>query len=252
MTESTIVAEHSTVLADRTLTGSDCLKHPVQTLSRVYCKDCELQSDREESTHCTSSKYTSTSSAVTGPRPGPSGPGDQDTPTIYCRDRSRKNRTGERKLLLLLLLLFIIIVVVQRAASSCMSTHVVLCSTCGFKMFLLCVGDLREQTRCFFYKIKSEHFLRRKRQLLHRNIEKYCCFCLHFISYEGRRNCAHIPPQAPCLFHTVVVETLWLASCRLLTVWCWYLLAERVHQQLSQASLFTLWLLLGGGLEMIK
>uniref|UniRef100_A0A671Y9X5 SUN domain-containing protein n=1 Tax=Sparus aurata TaxID=8175 RepID=A0A671Y9X5_SPAAU len=92
--ESTIVAEHSTVLADSTLIGSDCPKHPVQTLSRVYCKDCELQSDREESTHCTSSKYTSTSSAVTGPRPGPSGPGDQDTSTIYCRDRSRKNRTG--------------------------------------------------------------------------------------------------------------------------------------------------------------
>uniref|UniRef100_A0A671Y4A8 SUN domain-containing protein n=1 Tax=Sparus aurata TaxID=8175 RepID=A0A671Y4A8_SPAAU len=92
--ESTIVAEHSTVLADSTLIGSDCPKHPVQTLSRVYCKDCELQSDREESTHCTSSKYTSTSSAVTGPRPGPSGPGDQDTSTIYCRDRSRKNRTA--------------------------------------------------------------------------------------------------------------------------------------------------------------
>lgn len=134
VTESTIVAEHSTVLADSTLIGSDCPKHPVQTLSRVYCKDCELQSDREESTHCTSSKYTSTSSAVTGPRPGPSGPGDQDTPTIYCRDRSRKNRTGDRKLMLLLLF------------------------------------------------------------------------------------CAHIPPQAPCLFHTVVVETLWLASCRLLSL----------------------------------
>ncbi|KAM8730125.1 uncharacterized protein sun1a isoform 8-T9 [Acanthopagrus schlegelii] len=92
--ESTIIAEHSTILADGTLIGSDCPKHPVQTLSRVYCKDCELQSDRKESTHCASSKYTCTSSAVTGPRPGPSGTGDQDTSTIYCRDRSRKNRTA--------------------------------------------------------------------------------------------------------------------------------------------------------------
>ncbi|XP_036937291.1 SUN domain-containing protein 1-like isoform X7 [Acanthopagrus latus] len=92
--ESTIIAEHSTILADGTLIGSDCPKHPVQTLSQVYCKDCELQSDRKESTHCASSKYTCASSAVTGPRPGPSGTGDQDTSTIYCRDRSRKNRTG--------------------------------------------------------------------------------------------------------------------------------------------------------------
>ncbi|XP_073346098.1 uncharacterized protein sun1a isoform X5 [Pagrus major] len=92
--ESTIVAEHSTILADRTLIGSDCPKHPVQTLSRVYCKDCELQSDRKESTHCASSKYTPTSSCVTGPRPGPSETGAQETSTIYCRDRSRKNRTA--------------------------------------------------------------------------------------------------------------------------------------------------------------
>ncbi|XP_036937288.1 SUN domain-containing protein 1-like isoform X6 [Acanthopagrus latus] len=92
--ESTIIAEHSTILADGTLIGSDCPKHPVQTLSQVYCKDCELQSDRKESTHCASSKYTCASSAVTGPRPGPSGTGDQDTSTIYCRDRSRKNRTA--------------------------------------------------------------------------------------------------------------------------------------------------------------
>uniref|UniRef100_A0A671Y330 SUN domain-containing protein n=1 Tax=Sparus aurata TaxID=8175 RepID=A0A671Y330_SPAAU len=118
--ESTIVAEHSTVLADSTLIGSDCPKHPVQTLSRVYCKDCELQSDREESTHCTSSKYTSTSSAVTGPRPGPSGPGDQDTSTIYCRDRSRKNRTDVLQLGLGSCLLC-----VRRAAACCVSvlTH---------------------------------------------------------------------------------------------------------------------------------
>lgn len=79
VSESTIVAEQSTVLADQTLTGSDdpCLKHPAQTLCRVYGKD------REESTHCPSS-------CVTSP-----GPGDPETPTIYCRERSRRTRAGE-------------------------------------------------------------------------------------------------------------------------------------------------------------
>ncbi|XP_036937277.1 SUN domain-containing protein 1-like isoform X2 [Acanthopagrus latus] len=118
--ESTIIAEHSTILADGTLIGSDCPKHPVQTLSQVYCKDCELQSDRKESTHCASSKYTCASSAVTGPRPGPSGTGDQDTSTIYCRDRSRKNRTDVLQLWLGSCLLC-----VRRAAACCVSvlTH---------------------------------------------------------------------------------------------------------------------------------
>ncbi|XP_027132919.1 SUN domain-containing protein 2 isoform X2 [Larimichthys crocea] len=89
--ESTIIAEHSTILADRTLIGSDdrCPKHLVQTLSRVYCQDCELHSDRKESTQCTSSRYT-TSSSVTGT--GPSGPEEPETSTIYCRHR--KSRTG--------------------------------------------------------------------------------------------------------------------------------------------------------------
>ncbi|XP_049915296.1 SUN domain-containing protein 1-like isoform X1 [Epinephelus moara] len=81
--ESTIIAEQSTILADRTLIGSDgrCPKHPVQTLSRVYCKDCELHS-----TYCSSSKYTS--------RPAPSEPAETETSTIYCRDRSRRSRTA--------------------------------------------------------------------------------------------------------------------------------------------------------------
>ncbi|XP_027132923.1 SUN domain-containing protein 1 isoform X6 [Larimichthys crocea] len=89
--ESTIIAEHSTILADRTLIGSDdrCPKHLVQTLSRVYCQDCELHSDRKESTQCTSSRYT-TSSSVTGT--GPSGPEEPETSTIYCRHR--KSRTA--------------------------------------------------------------------------------------------------------------------------------------------------------------
>ncbi|KAL7373063.1 hypothetical protein ABVT39_026628 [Epinephelus coioides] len=92
--ESTIIAEQSTILADRTLIGSDgrCPKHPVQTLSRVYCKDCELHSDRKESTYCSSSKYTSSSSS--SPRPAPSEPAETETSTIYCRDRSRRSRTA--------------------------------------------------------------------------------------------------------------------------------------------------------------
>ncbi|XP_038591584.1 uncharacterized protein LOC119915863 isoform X11 [Micropterus salmoides] len=92
--ESTVIAEQ-TLLADRTLIGSDgrCPKHPVQTLSRVYCKDCELSSDRREAvaSYCSSSKYTPAS--LTGP--GPSEPGGQETSTIYSRDRSRKSRTGK-------------------------------------------------------------------------------------------------------------------------------------------------------------
>ncbi|XP_078019527.1 SUN domain-containing protein 1-like isoform X9 [Epinephelus lanceolatus] len=93
--ESTIIAEQSTILADRTLIGSDgrCPKHPVQTLSRVYCKDCELHSDRKESTYCSSSKYTSSSSSSS--RPAPSEPAETETSTIYCRDRSRRSRTAQ-------------------------------------------------------------------------------------------------------------------------------------------------------------
>ncbi|CAJ1081347.1 SUN domain-containing protein 1-like isoform X4 [Xyrichtys novacula] len=85
--ESTIIAEHSTVLEEPTLIGSDvrCLKHPLHALSKAYCKDCEEQHDRMESTHCSSSKYTS-SSSTSHQTP--------DTSVIYSRDRSRKSRTA--------------------------------------------------------------------------------------------------------------------------------------------------------------
>ncbi|XP_042338225.1 uncharacterized protein LOC121939210, partial [Plectropomus leopardus] len=95
--ESTMIAEQSTVLTDRTLIGSDdrCPKHSLQTLSRVYCKDCELHSDRKESTYCSSSKHTSPSpSSSSSSGPGPSGPAEPETSTIYCRDRSRRSRTA--------------------------------------------------------------------------------------------------------------------------------------------------------------
>lgn len=87
VSESTIIAEQSTIVADSTLTGSDgtCPKHPVQTFSRVYCKDCE-----PVSTYCSSTKYTSSLRCS-----GPSEHEEQETPTIYCRDWSRKSRTGE-------------------------------------------------------------------------------------------------------------------------------------------------------------
>uniref|UniRef100_A0A8D0CQ83 SUN domain-containing protein n=1 Tax=Sander lucioperca TaxID=283035 RepID=A0A8D0CQ83_SANLU len=88
--ESTMVAEQSTVLADCTLIGSDgrCPKHVAQTISRVYCKDCELL-DR---THVSSSKYS-----------------EPETPTVYCRDRSRKSKTDVLQLC------------VRRAAAGCVS-----------------------------------------------------------------------------------------------------------------------------------
>ncbi|XP_034534767.1 uncharacterized protein LOC117809305 isoform X6 [Notolabrus celidotus] len=86
--ESTIVAEQSTILADRTLIGSDgsCTKHPPHTLSTVYCQDCEDQQDRRESTYRPSFKYTSSSSCRE--------PADPDTSIIYSRDRNRKSRTA--------------------------------------------------------------------------------------------------------------------------------------------------------------
>ncbi|XP_054622703.1 SUN domain-containing protein 1-like isoform X8 [Dunckerocampus dactyliophorus] len=80
--ESTITAEQSSVLANSTLIASDCRcpKHPVQTLTRVSCKDCE--SDRRESgtTNCSSSKHT-TAPAL-------------ESSTIYCRDRRRQVQTA--------------------------------------------------------------------------------------------------------------------------------------------------------------
>nr|XP_057922069.1 SUN domain-containing protein 1-like isoform X6 [Doryrhamphus excisus] len=82
--ESTIMAEQSSVLANSTLIASDgrCPKHPVQTLTRVSCKDCE--SDRKESgTMNCSSKYTSATAL--------------ESSTIYCRDR-RRRRLGTARL----------------------------------------------------------------------------------------------------------------------------------------------------------
>ncbi|XP_071318822.1 SUN domain-containing protein 1-like isoform X9 [Trachinotus anak] len=94
--ESTIIAEQNSVLVNSTLIGSDsrCTKHPVQALSRVYCKDCELHPDRKESmtTYCSSSPQYTTTSSSTGPRP--SDHGEPETSTIYYRDRGRKSRTG--------------------------------------------------------------------------------------------------------------------------------------------------------------
>ncbi|KAK2820169.1 hypothetical protein Q5P01_023128 [Channa striata] len=80
--ESTVIAEQSTVVADSTLTGSEehCPKYPVQTLNRVYCKDCE-----PGSTHYSSSLLM---------EPEPLEHVEPETSTIYCRDRSRKSRTG--------------------------------------------------------------------------------------------------------------------------------------------------------------
>nr|XP_057922066.1 SUN domain-containing protein 2-like isoform X4 [Doryrhamphus excisus] len=83
--ESTIMAEQSSVLANSTLIASDgrCPKHPVQTLTRVSCKDCE--SDRKESgTMNCSSKYTSATAL--------------ESSTIYCRDR-RRRRLGTASVL---------------------------------------------------------------------------------------------------------------------------------------------------------
>ncbi|XP_026206311.1 SUN domain-containing protein 1-like isoform X2 [Anabas testudineus] len=86
--ESTVIAEQSTIVADSTLTGSDglCPKHPVPALSRVYCKDCE-----PVSSYCSSSKYTPSFSSSC---PRLSEHEELETPTIYCRDRSRKSRTA--------------------------------------------------------------------------------------------------------------------------------------------------------------
>lgn len=81
VSESTIIAEQSTIVADGTLTRSDgpCPKHAVQTLSRVYCKDCEP-----------ASKYTSSMMES-----APAELREPETSTIYHRDRVRRSRTGK-------------------------------------------------------------------------------------------------------------------------------------------------------------
>uniref|UniRef100_A0A7N6ARM2 SUN domain-containing protein n=1 Tax=Anabas testudineus TaxID=64144 RepID=A0A7N6ARM2_ANATE len=112
--ESTVIAEQSTIVADSTLTGSDglCPKHPVPALSRVYCKDCE-----PVSSYCSSSKYTPSFSSSC---PRLSEHEELETPTIYCRDRSRKSRTD-----VLQLWLDSSSLCVRRAAAFCVSvlTH---------------------------------------------------------------------------------------------------------------------------------
>ncbi|XP_028286663.1 SUN domain-containing protein 1-like isoform X3 [Parambassis ranga] len=91
--ENTILAEQSSIVANSTLIGSEnhCAKHPVQTLSRVYCKDCELHSNSKESA---SSKYTS---SLVKMGPGGSHPGDSEGSTIYGRDRNRKSRIAQSR-----------------------------------------------------------------------------------------------------------------------------------------------------------
>ncbi|XP_042252998.1 SUN domain-containing protein 1-like isoform X4 [Thunnus maccoyii] len=122
--ESTVIAEPSSVLANSTLIGCDgrCPKQPVQTHSRVYCRDCE--SDRKEPATAftsSSSKYTSTStSSSSSMGPGRPEPRDPDTSTVYGRDRIRKSRTDVLQLWLDSSLLC-----VRRAAARCASvmTH---------------------------------------------------------------------------------------------------------------------------------
>ncbi|XP_067432534.1 SUN domain-containing protein 1-like isoform X3 [Thunnus thynnus] len=118
--ESTVIAEPSSVLANSTLIGCDgrCPKQPVQTHSRVYCRDCE--SDRKEPAFTSSSsKYTSTSSS-SSMGPGRPEPRDPDTSTVYGRDRIRKSRTD-----VLQLWLDSSLMCVRRAAAHCASvlTH---------------------------------------------------------------------------------------------------------------------------------
>ncbi|CAK6982588.1 uncharacterized protein LOC128381804 [Scomber scombrus] len=121
--ESTVLAAPGSVPAgSRSLIGSDSssVKQPVQTPSRVYCKDCEpvssITSPSSKYTSC-SSKYTSCSSRTA---PGRSEPRDQETSTVYCRDRSHKSRTD-----VLQLWLDSSVLCVRRAAACCGSllTH---------------------------------------------------------------------------------------------------------------------------------
>ncbi|XP_069543845.1 SUN domain-containing protein 1-like [Brachyistius frenatus] len=87
-TENVVVGDQSSEVVNSSLIGSEgsCGKHPVQSLSRVYCRGCEPLSDRKESVHVYGS---SSSSALRGPEPA-----DPETSTIYCRGRGRKSRTA--------------------------------------------------------------------------------------------------------------------------------------------------------------
>ncbi|XP_055360204.1 SUN domain-containing protein 2-like isoform X2 [Betta splendens] len=83
--ESTIIAEQSTVVADTTLTPSGGPNHPIQTLSRVYCKNYE-----PAAVYNTTSKHIFSSTSL----PRPSEHEEHEPSTIYCRDRNRRSRTG--------------------------------------------------------------------------------------------------------------------------------------------------------------
>ncbi|XP_063749547.1 SUN domain-containing protein 1-like isoform X2 [Eleginops maclovinus] len=91
--ESTIIGDQSTLLADRTLIGSEGPQDP--PLSRGHYRDCEPNSDRKEIlTTCTptSSKHTPCSSSKYTPASSSSDPAEQETPIVYCRER--KSRTA--------------------------------------------------------------------------------------------------------------------------------------------------------------
>ncbi|XP_028989807.1 SUN domain-containing protein 1-like isoform X6 [Betta splendens] len=83
--ESTIIAEQSTVVADTTLTPSGGPNHPIQTLSRVYCKNYE-----PAAVYNTTSKHIFSSTSL----PRPSEHEEHEPSTIYCRDRNRRSRTA--------------------------------------------------------------------------------------------------------------------------------------------------------------
>ncbi|XP_051795848.1 SUN domain-containing protein 1-like isoform X2 [Acanthochromis polyacanthus] len=86
--ESTMMEDQTSIVGDISLTGSGDGGSKL-SLSRVYCKDCELESDQREAGDAySSSKYTSCSSSSVFT------PSETQTSTIYCRDRSRRDRTA--------------------------------------------------------------------------------------------------------------------------------------------------------------
>ncbi|XP_071369964.1 SUN domain-containing protein 1-like [Centroberyx affinis] len=104
--ESTVLSEHSAALANSTLIGSGeerCSLHQTQTqtqtstLRQHYCRDCDPHSIKKEvlTSHYPSSRYTASSSFSAGARgAGRSAAGDPGSSTIYCRDKSRRSKTG--------------------------------------------------------------------------------------------------------------------------------------------------------------
>uniref|UniRef100_A0A667Z435 SUN domain-containing protein 1-like n=1 Tax=Myripristis murdjan TaxID=586833 RepID=A0A667Z435_9TELE len=106
-TESTLIAEPSAVPTNSTLIGQEddlCSSHAAQgqncTVNGFYCKDCDPHHTRKEAPSACypSPRYTSSSSRYTSSSlaacPAGLGAGDSGPSTIYCRDKSRKSRTG--------------------------------------------------------------------------------------------------------------------------------------------------------------